>query len=183
MQIYSSVSVKISTTLPRSVNGVSCNTDKSFLFYTLTYLWFRLFGLSGIVIRNFIDLRQHKFDENDGFSGDMAPGNSLRYLAYYLTHYLPLLYGFYGKIQASHKNAQPASLSNLCVLLSSILPSAHLGCRSPVSIFSYSACASETLTLWSYHTPLVPIKARSNSLFNSLTGTSNALTSSLVPSE
>lgn len=91
--------------------------------------------------------------------------------------------GFMKKFKPHKKNAQPASLSNLCVLLSSILPSAHLGCRSPVSILSYSACASETLTLWSYHTPLVPIKARSNSLFNSLTGTSNALTSSLVPSE
>ena len=46
---------------------------KSFLFYTLTYLWFRLLGLSGIVIRNFIDLRQHKFDENDGFSHKIPP--------------------------------------------------------------------------------------------------------------
>ena len=46
---------------------------KSFLFYTLTYLWFRLLGLSGIVIRNFIDLRQHKFDENGGFSHKIPP--------------------------------------------------------------------------------------------------------------
>ncbi len=39
---------------------------------------------------------------------------------------------------------------------------------------AYSAFASETLTLWSYHFPFVPISARSNSFSNASTGTSKA---------
>ena len=48
---------------------------------------------------------------------------------------------------------------------------------------AYSACVSETLTLWSYHFPFVPISARSNSFSNASTGTSKAYTSSLEPSD
>ena len=73
-------------------------------------------------------------------------------------------------------SARPAAILSVSAAASSFSPVV------PDNSLRLPSFTSDTLTLWSYHLPLVPISARSKSSSSTVTGTSKAFTSSLVPS-